>query len=251
MLLWVMGLGFDNTCAVLGKWNISWVIPRLYGWGYKTLRLSPLVVEHSVVVMGARLNPMANYRFPFYEICVKNQWAIKFWDSVVRVQLPLGWRTYFLFNTDIVNFVWKSDEGETEGIVLLILVFWRCLNRQWIRVVSRGRKSYLGAAEIASFSSRDFSRSSKYGTFWLVTTGYFYVLFLWTIAASDFCLLEIYKNFFLAFSCQLSLLQSTATQITISINIFIYFKYYAVWNQVFLLKYTLSLDQVFLYSNLI
>ena len=27
------------------------VIPRLYGWIYKTIRLSPLAVEHSVVVM--------------------------------------------------------------------------------------------------------------------------------------------------------------------------------------------------------
>ena len=58
-----------------------------------------------------------------------------------------------------------------------------------------GRKSYLGEAEIASFASRDFSRSNKFDTFWhVVTTGYFYVLFLWTIAVSDFCLLEIYKN---------------------------------------------------------
>ena len=33
-------------------------IPRLYGWVYKTLRLSPLVVQHSVMVMSARLYPM-------------------------------------------------------------------------------------------------------------------------------------------------------------------------------------------------
>ena len=37
---------------------------------------------------------------------------------VVRVQLPLGWNTYVLFSTDIVNFVWKTDE--VESIVLLI-----------------------------------------------------------------------------------------------------------------------------------
>ena len=36
-----------------------------------------------------------------------------------------------------------------------------------------------------------------------------------------------------AFSCLLSLLQLTATQITISINIFICFKYYTVRNQFF------------------
>ena len=38
-----------------------------------------------------------------------------------------------VFNTDIVNFVWKTDEGETESIALLIFVFWRCLNRRWMR----------------------------------------------------------------------------------------------------------------------
>ena len=39
-------LGVDATQK---KWG--WIIPRLYGWAYKTLRLYPLVVEHSVVVM--------------------------------------------------------------------------------------------------------------------------------------------------------------------------------------------------------
>ena len=34
-----------------------------------------------------------------------------------------------LFNTDIVKFVWKTDEAES--IVLLIFVFWRCLNLRW------------------------------------------------------------------------------------------------------------------------
>ena len=32
----------------------------------------------------------------------------------VRVQLPLEWNTYLLFNFDIVNFVQKTDEGEAE-----------------------------------------------------------------------------------------------------------------------------------------
>ena len=60
MLLWVMGVRFDNTCTVSGKWNVSRVIPRLYGWVYKTLRLSTLVVEHIVLVMSGRLNPMGS-----------------------------------------------------------------------------------------------------------------------------------------------------------------------------------------------
>ena len=54
MRLWVMDVGFENTCTVSGK-NISRVIPRLYGWVYKALRLSPLAAEHSVVVIIAGL----------------------------------------------------------------------------------------------------------------------------------------------------------------------------------------------------
>ena len=36
------------------------LFPRLYEWVYKTLRLSRLVVDHSVVVMSARLNPVGS-----------------------------------------------------------------------------------------------------------------------------------------------------------------------------------------------
>ena len=58
----------------------------------------------------------------------------------IRVQLPLGWNTYVFFNTDIVNFVWKTDEGEAESIVLLIFVLWRCLNLRWMRGGGVGQK---------------------------------------------------------------------------------------------------------------
>ena len=62
-----------------------------------------------------------------------------------------------------------------------------------------GRKSYLGPAEIVSYSCRDFRRSNKHDTVWhVVSTRYFYVL--WTIAASDFRPLEIYKNIALPLS---------------------------------------------------
>ena len=63
MLFWVMGVGFHNACAVSGKLTVSRVIPSLYGWVYKTLGLSPLVVEHSVVVISARWNPVSS-QFP-------------------------------------------------------------------------------------------------------------------------------------------------------------------------------------------
>ena len=69
-------------------------------------------------------------------------------------------------------------------------------------VVGYGRKSYLGPAEIASFSSfRDFSWSNKHDSFWqVISTGYFYVLMLWVIAASNFRPPEIFKNFRLPLS---------------------------------------------------
>ena len=75
---------------------------------------------------------------------------------VVRVQLPLGWNTYLLFNIDIVNFVWKTDERGAESIALLIFVLWRCLNFGGWGVVEWGRRSYLGPAEIVSSSSQSF-----------------------------------------------------------------------------------------------
>ena len=67
-LLWLMGdatVGFENTCTVSGKWNVSRVIPRLYGWVYRTWRLFPLVDEHSVavVIVGfqSRLSQIVSY----------------------------------------------------------------------------------------------------------------------------------------------------------------------------------------------
>ena len=37
----------------------------------------------------------------------------------VWVRLLLGWNTYLFFNSDIVNFVWKIDEGEAESSVFV------------------------------------------------------------------------------------------------------------------------------------
>ena len=55
--------------------------------------------------------------------------GIKFWDLVedsntggpttVTVRME-----YLLFNSDIVNFVWKTDEGEAQSIILLIFGLW-------------------------------------------------------------------------------------------------------------------------------
>ena len=115
------------------------------------------------------------------------------------------WRSEFNYRSDgiltcfSILILWtlcgKPMRERQKALFCSFLVF----SGAWIvngwGVVGKGRKSYLGAAEIASFSSRNFSRSNKHDTFsHVVTTGYFYVLFLWNIAVSDFCLLEIYKN---------------------------------------------------------
>ena len=34
----------------------------------------------------------------------------------ILVNLPLEWNIYLLFNSDIVNFVWKSNEGKGGGV---------------------------------------------------------------------------------------------------------------------------------------
>ena len=95
--------------------------------------------------------------------------------------------------------MWKTDEGggrEAESIVLLIFV----LVGGW-GVVGWGRKSYLGPAEMSSFSSRDLYQRNKHDSFWLVvSTGYFYILFLWAIVVSDFLPLEIHKHLVLPLS---------------------------------------------------
>ena len=58
----------------------------------------------------------------------------------VLVQLPLEWNTYLLFNSDIVNFLWETDVGKVESIVLLILILWWCFNRRSVRGFQPGFK---------------------------------------------------------------------------------------------------------------
>ena len=90
-----------------------------------------------------------------------------------------------------------------------------------------GRKYYLGPAEIASFSRRDFRRSMIHSEMLYrldISTFYFYAPLLFQIFVP----------------CLLSLLQSTTTQIAIPVNIFICFKYYST-KSVFLVKHTLRL----------
>ena len=48
--------------------------------------------------------------------------------------------TYLLFNSDMMNIVWETDEGETEGIVLLIFVIWWSFHLRWVRGYGVGQK---------------------------------------------------------------------------------------------------------------
>ena len=57
------------------------------------------------------------------------------------------------------------------------------------------KRSYLGPAEIASFSCRDLSRRNKHDLFYLVVLArYLYILFLSGIVFSDFLPFEIHKH---------------------------------------------------------
>ena len=110
-----------------------------------------------------RLNPMGSkFSIPaLLNLCSKSvghknlRSYLRTPTLVILVQLPLEWNT-LLFNSDIVNFFWKTDEGETESIVLLMFVLLQVLSSS-VRQGLRGgdRSYYLGPAEIASFSSRD------------------------------------------------------------------------------------------------
>ena len=39
---------------------------------------------------------------------------------VIWVQLPLGWHTCWLFKSDVVNFVWKTDQAEARKKLIFV-----------------------------------------------------------------------------------------------------------------------------------
>ena len=94
----------------------------------------------------------------------------------------------------------RVQEGEgAESIVLLIFVLWRCFNHRWVR--GCGWTVSFMASWNCVFSSRDLSRCNKHDSFWLVvSTWYFYILFLWDIVVFDFLPLEIHKHIVLPLS---------------------------------------------------
>ena len=117
MLLRVMGVELDNTCAVSRMWNVSRVISEIYRWVDNNLRLSLLVVEHSVMVMTAGSQSRRSQIDSQFSISVLwNLCSESVWSKILRpncglqpLPLPLGWNTYLLFNPDIVNFVWSVN----------------------------------------------------------------------------------------------------------------------------------------------
>ena len=127
------------------------------------------MVEHSVVVMTAVLNqddPMDLFlfwlnpigsQFSTQNLCSESVGSIKFWD-------PVGG-----FDTGDPSWITLRME------YLFAFQFWCCelrVKNQW----GGDRKNWF----LNSFSA--------------VTSGYFYVLFLWAIAVSNFRPLEIDKN---------------------------------------------------------
>ena len=82
---------------------------------------------------------------------------------------------FLLFSSDVVNFVRKTNEGGGRGGGRQKALFCWFLFFGVALIVG----GYLGQSKIASFSSRNLSRNNKLDSFRLVvSTGYFYVLFL-------------------------------------------------------------------------
>ena len=128
--------------------------------------------------------------------------------------------------------------------------------------------SYLGPADIVSFSSRDLSRRNKHDTFWLVLlTGYFFVLFLCAIVASDFLPLEIYKQLVLPLSGITFTANSQADNhfykyhlfkilysmnqffIKINVKVFLYSSLISIWNTVIFSNKSHGLQKKFFTEN--
>ena len=55
MLLWVMGVRFENTLTDSGKRNVTSVVSRHYEWVFKILRLPLLLFELQVPNLGDSL----------------------------------------------------------------------------------------------------------------------------------------------------------------------------------------------------
>ena len=144
--------GFDNTCTVSEKWNVSRVIPRLYGWVYKSSRLTPLVVEHSVVVneCGFPIKTIpdwilwvGNARLPFV---FRISGGIKFWDPVEDSDtggpssITVRMNHLFAFQFWFCELCVENQWGGGRKHCFVIFVIWLCFNRRGMRSGGVGQK---------------------------------------------------------------------------------------------------------------
>ena len=90
MLFWVIG-GFENTCIAWRKWDISRVIPILYGWVYKTLKTfsssgwtycSGYDCRFSIKIIPEWILWVVNFDSSFMKFLFRISGCIKFWDQV-------------------------------------------------------------------------------------------------------------------------------------------------------------------------
>ena len=147
--------GFDNTCTVSEKRNVSRVIPRLYGWVYKSLRLTPLVAEHRIVVNGCgfpiKTIPdwilwIGKARFPFG---FRISGDIKFWDPVEDSDtgglssITVRMKPLFAFQFWYWELCVENQWGGGRKHCLVIFVIWLCFNRRGMRGGGVGQKLLL------------------------------------------------------------------------------------------------------------
>ena len=131
--------------------------------------------------------------------------------------------------------MWKANEGggrEAESIALLIFVLWHCFTCRWVRGCGLGQKVLFRASWNIIFFQPGFKRNKDDSFRLVVSTGYFYILFLWAIVVSDFLPLEIHKHLVLPLS---SITFTANSQADNHFYKYIYlFQYYTVWNLFFI-----------------
>ena len=173
-----MGVAFENTAIVSGKWNVSRIIPRLYRWVYKVLRLSQLIVElwvpnqgfsqsagsqSVVVIVGSQLGGTQCESYEqllfdshFLKFLFRINGGIKFWDLSRRLRY---WRPEFdcredgMFICLSILILWVLCENRWWGGIkhyFFNFCFAGVLSLSWCFkwVLEWDRKSYLGSAEI-------------------------------------------------------------------------------------------------------
>ena len=123
-----------------------------------------------------------------------------------------------LFNSDIVNFVWKTDQGKAESSVVLIFCS--------LAVLLLG-EGWWGGTEnqnLILFQPGFYCEAIS-----IPHSGLLYRLNIFTFCFHEPLLFQIFVPWksikMWVFLCLLPLLQSRTTQITFSINILICFKY--------------------------